>query len=241
MENNEQKNVNNEEVKKEEVKAAEVKPEAVVEAKKPAAVEVKKDTAKVNKKLPIIPIAVLAVLIIVFLIVSNQSPKVNVSGLEPALITTEDVKEAVLIEEKTEVKEVVKETPKAPEKKAAVTEKQSVEIGAIVPLFGDRAFVRVSPNTEADTVAQLKIGTEVKIIAKSEEVLTIGGYTENWYQVEFNDNGTKSGYVWGGLLPKEFYSKDMNGNGQDDLVLIGKKGTATETRIVQDDGEVVVK
>jgi len=57
---------------------------------------------------------------------------------------------------------------------------------------------RKSPQTTAEEVVRLKLGTIVNAIARSTNQDTIGGKTDYWYRVNLPNNQT--GWLFGGLL-----------------------------------------
>lgn len=86
-------------------------------------------------------------------------------------------------------------------------------------LFGDKVNVRATPSTGAAVVANLNIGTLVYITELSEKKFTMGGYTTNWYNVNFDNNGKReSGYVWGGLISLVSADLPVSANNSDKLV-----------------------
>lgn len=67
-------------------------------------------------------------------------------------------------------------------------------------LLADRVNVRASASTKGELVAQLPIGTSVKLLSWEGE-LTIKNNKSPWCKIEFKHKGKRQeGYVWGGLL-----------------------------------------
>lgn len=101
------------------------------------------------------------------------------------------------------------------------------EEGDAVLLYGDKVNVRDKASITGKVVAQLPIGSEVRIISRvKENLLTQNGYKEEWYKVEYtgNDGKTGEGYIWGGLISKTAYIGDIMGNGKKITVLVGVTG-----------------
>lgn len=68
-------------------------------------------------------------------------------------------------------------------------------------LLADNVNVRSSTSTTSTVVANLPIGTKVKIIEKSRAKLRLNGFKTNWYKISFkSSNNVSTGYVWGGLI-----------------------------------------
>src|ERR1044072_975677 len=78
-------------------------------------------------------------------------------------------------------------------------------LGHLMPLYGQAKIttvsamrVRSSPQTSAQEVARLKLGTVVNATSRSPDQDTVGGKTDYWYQVTLPNGGT--GWLFGGLL-----------------------------------------
>lgn len=68
-------------------------------------------------------------------------------------------------------------------------------------LLADNVNIRAEASSKATIVANLPIGTRIKIIRKSDNKLRLNGFKTNWYKVSFDSNeGKDTGYVWGGLI-----------------------------------------
>lgn len=80
------------------------------------------------------------------------------------------------------------------------------EEGSKEVLYGDNVTLRKQPSKDAAAIDTLDIGTEVKILKKMDEKVTVNGLETNWYKVKCN-KGT--GYIAGGLIALD--SKDYNG------------------------------
>jgi hypothetical protein len=73
----------------------------------------------------------------------------------------------------------------------------SFEKGSTELLYGDNVVLRKEPNTSAPGLDTLFIGTEVKILEKTEETLLFNGFESPWYKVK---HGKQVGYILGGLI-----------------------------------------
>ena len=80
-----------------------------------------------------------------------------------------------------------------------------VMLAQVVPLYAQEKIttvsamrVRSAPQTTAQEVTRLKLGTVVKATTRSSDQDTVGGKTDYWYQVNL-PNG-QSGWLFGGLL-----------------------------------------
>lgn len=71
------------------------------------------------------------------------------------------------------------------------------EKGSTELLYGDNVVFRSEPSSSSDAIDTLLIGTEVKIIEKSDAKSSINGLEWNWYKVKV---GRKTGYILGGLI-----------------------------------------
>ncbi len=77
-------------------------------------------------------------------------------------------------------------------------------------IFGDKVNLREKPSLKSKTLAQLAIGTPVKVISIHNTSLTLSGYKEAWVFIECQyQNKNVKGYVWGGMLAKFGYQLDL--------------------------------
>lgn len=87
------------------------------------------------------------------------------------------------------------------------------KIGSTQRLLADRVNVRASASTKGEIVANIPIGSKVKILEESSKTLKLNGFDAPWYEVSFETNGKEQkGYVWGGLIA-EGYKKSENNDG----------------------------
>jgi len=101
-------------------------------------------------------------------------------------------------------------------------------------LFGDNVRIRKSPEIKEDNVKDtLPAGYAVTVDKKTDKVMSMNGFSSNWYVVSYKNKGKKdSGYVWGGLLSIGYVKSGS------DLFLLGiksfddKKGFQGECRLV---------
>jgi hypothetical protein len=71
------------------------------------------------------------------------------------------------------------------------------EEGSTEFLYGDNVVFRAGPSSSAKAIDTLSIGSEIKIVRKTEETTNFNGLDWNWYKVKV---GRKSGYVLAGLI-----------------------------------------
>ena len=90
-------------------------------------------------------------------------------------------------------------------------------LGHVVPLYGQTKIttvsamrVRSAPQTTAQEITRLKLGTVVNTTARSSDQDTVGGKTVYWYSVTLPNGGT--GWLFGGLL------LDYNANQREQLL-----------------------
>lgn len=81
-----------------------------------------------------------------------------------------------------------------------VAQTEEVKLDAVVARITTVSAMRVrkAPQTAAEEVVRLKLGTLVNAIARSTNQDTIGGKTDYWYRVNLPNNQT--GWLFGGLL-----------------------------------------
>ncbi|MCD5969177.1 SH3 domain-containing protein [Riemerella anatipestifer] len=73
----------------------------------------------------------------------------------------------------------------------------------------DKTNVRAEPNLQSPKVDSLDIGQVVKIVQKTEQVLSLGKRSASWYRINYIKEGeTKSGYIWGANLSLGYRSRD---------------------------------
>ena len=77
-------------------------------------------------------------------------------------------------------------------------------------LIGNKVRVRAKPDTKADAIAELSIGSEITPTQQTDARMTQDGVEAPWYKITFSKEGKKTdGYVWGNLIAKGFaVSKD---------------------------------
>ena len=93
----------------------------------------------------------------------------------------------------------------------------SFEEGQECKLVADNVNVRSAASTKGDILANIPIGTDLKILQQSEKTLRLKGFTSNWYKVSFENKGkTQSGYVWGGLIADVWISSKID----NDLIFL---------------------
>lgn len=90
------------------------------------------------------------------------------------------------------------------------------EKGSTELLYGDRVVLRKSASAQAEALDTLKIGSEVKIMQRTEDLIEVNGRESNWYKVK-----TKSGV---GFIPGGFIALDSREfNGGVYLVIVAGK------------------
>src|SRR6218665_2248235 len=67
-------------------------------------------------------------------------------------------------------------------------------------IFADACNVRKEPKSDATLIGKLFIGTEVKILERTDVELTLNGVESIWLKIK---SDTTIGYVWGGTLTNE--------------------------------------
>lgn len=78
----------------------------------------------------------------------------------------------------------------------------------VVYVLGDSIHVRSEPNTKAKSVAQLPVGTRLKILKISDESMDLNGFRMPWYLVQIDNK--RKGYIWGGKLAMESFRSSKN-------------------------------
>jgi hypothetical protein len=119
------------------------------------------------------------------------------------------------------------------------------EKNAVTYIFGENTNVRKSGKIEAgNIVAKLEAGRKVKILSKGSEY-TIDGFTQNWYEIEYESGGkTGTGFVWGGFLAMAFVFTDGEEKGGAGIALAGikkyslKEGFTGELRMCEN-GKII--
>ena len=66
-------------------------------------------------------------------------------------------------------------------------------------VFGDNVNLRAAPKKAAAVVGRQHAGQKVKIVAQTNELLTLDGRTEYWFEVAPLGQDVR-GFMWGGLL-----------------------------------------
>lgn len=73
-------------------------------------------------------------------------------------------------------------------------------------LYGDNVVLRKKPSKDGRAIDTLSIGSEVTILKKTEEQITVNGKASHWYKVKTN---TGTGFIAGGLIALD--SREHNG------------------------------
>lgn len=104
------------------------------------------------------------------------------------------------------------------------------EKNAVTYIFGENTNVRSSDKIAAGNVVdKLAAGRKVKILSRASEY-TIDGFTQSWYQIEYDNGGkTGTGFVWGGFLAMAFVLMDGEDKSGGAVAMAGiKKYTPKE-------------
>lgn len=81
-----------------------------------------------------------------------------------------------------------------------------IELGKPHRLIGDKVRVRAEPNLQSEVLTELKIGSEVIPLERTEFRHKQDGVEAPWYKVSYGKKG--SGYIWGNLIAKQYAIKD---------------------------------
>lgn len=84
-------------------------------------------------------------------------------------------------------------------------------------VFGEKGNFREKPGIKAKLISQIPTGASLKILKRTEEVMTVDGTTDYWYQIQHN---SKNGFLWGGFLSDHIYEEDFNLDGEKEILLI---------------------
>ena len=74
-------------------------------------------------------------------------------------------------------------------------------------LLADDVALRDCAASQCEQLTTLKIGTKVRLLAKSENPNTINGVTSRWYKVQM---GPEIGWIWGGLISQKTMISEQN-------------------------------
>lgn len=74
-------------------------------------------------------------------------------------------------------------------------------------LLADHVALRDCPATQCQQLTTIAIGTNVRLLAKSESPQTIDGVTSRWYKVKM---GPQIGWIWGGLISQKTMVSNTN-------------------------------
>ena len=74
-------------------------------------------------------------------------------------------------------------------------------------LLGDDVALRDCASVNCEKLTTLKIGTNVRLLAKSETPQTINGIKSRWYKIKM---GPQVGWIWGGLISQKTMVSQMN-------------------------------
>lgn len=111
-----------------------------------------------------------------------------------------------------------------------LSENYEFEVGDIVYLFGNDVKLRDSPDTESNVLSLLKIGTEIKILEKTDDSMLFEGIDSPWYKVKYEN---KTGYVLGALISMD----KQRYNSITYLIALKKEGSELflKTRVLEND------
>lgn len=75
-------------------------------------------------------------------------------------------------------------------------------------LLADNVVLRDCPAAQCEQLTTLKIGTYVRLLAKSESPQTINDVCSRWYKVKM---GPQIGWIWGGLIAQKTMASNSDG------------------------------
>ena len=88
-------------------------------------------------------------------------------------------------------------------------ELESHDVGDTVQLLFDAVNLRSEPDTESKIIQTLTIGSQLKIISKSDETFAASGFIQNWFEVVLLDTklqeSSVKGYLWGGFFANNIF------------------------------------
>jgi|GEM_PF-1790851 len=74
-------------------------------------------------------------------------------------------------------------------------------------LLGDNVSLRDCASVQCEQLATINIGTNVRLLAKSETAQIINGVKSRWYKVKM---GPQIGWIWGGLISQKTLVSQVN-------------------------------
>jgi len=78
----------------------------------------------------------------------------------------------------------------------------------VVYVLGDSIHIRKEPNTKAESVVQVPVGTRLTIVKRSDETMNLNGFEMPWYLVQTENK--KKCYIWGGKLAHYSFRSSKN-------------------------------
>lgn len=82
---------------------------------------------------------------------------------------------------------------------------EHLQLGTPHRLIGNKVRVRAKPDTKAEAIAELSIGSEITPTVQTDSKLAQDGVEAPWYKVTFSKEGKRTeGYIWGNLIAKSF-------------------------------------
>ena len=95
--------------------------------------------------------------------------------------------------------------------------------------LADRVNVREAASTQSEIISKLPAGTTLTLDTETVITNTIDGVTAPWWSVSYTENDeTKQGFVWGGLLAEQrLYSKKIK-----EMSFLFRKEDAQKWRVV---------
>lgn len=74
-------------------------------------------------------------------------------------------------------------------------------------LLADEVSLRDCPSVQCEQLATIKIGTNVRLLAKSNTPRTINGIKSRWYKIKM---GPQVGWIWGGMISQKTMASNIN-------------------------------
>jgi len=74
-------------------------------------------------------------------------------------------------------------------------------------LLADDVAMRDCPSTYCEKLTTIRIGTNVRLLEKTEEAQELNGITSRWYKVKM---GPQEGWIWGGLISQKTFVSQAN-------------------------------
>lgn len=84
-------------------------------------------------------------------------------------------------------------------------------------VFGADVLLRSIPSQQSSIIDVLPIASDIEILDKASELVTLNGIKDFWYKVNYNGN---EGFIWGALIADNYFKTDLDADSTQETFMI---------------------